>query len=149
MFKSLICPACSLIVPFIAPISLSATLFPSSEYFASGEAKAYLACFEVQKGIPAISIFVNRVVLSASYSAKIKYIADELFDIQRSDEIAKEVTIDDYRDTVSATLSLEITPNTGALTAAQMSLDVSYFYRPHHDEDKKTSGVRFGLKSTL
>ncbi len=136
-------------VPFIAPLSLSATFFPSSEYFASGEAKVYLACFEVQKGIPAISIFVNRVVLSASYSAKIKYIADELFDIQRSDEIVKEVTIDDYRDTVSATLSLEITPNTGALTAAQMSLDVSYFYRPHHDEDKKASGVRFGLKSTL
>ena len=136
-------------IPFIAPLSLTASLFPSSEYFASGNAKMYLAAFEVQKGIPAVSLFLNRIVLSADYAAKVKYDCEELFDIKRSDEIAKDVCIDDYRDEVSATLSAELSGNTGAFTAVQFALGLTGFYRPHKDEGKQRAGVRFSMKSLL
>ena len=136
-------------LPFIAPIEAEATLFPSSSYLASGSATVYLYSWEVQRGIPAVSFFLNRIVLSASYSPKIRYECDELFDIKRTDEIARDATIDDYRDEVAGTLTAEFAPNTGAFTSLAMSAGVSVFYRPHKDDGKKSAGARLVFKSSL
>ena len=137
-------------LPFICPISLSATLFPSSDYAASGTARVYLLDFEIQKGIPAVSVFARRAFLSAAYTAKLAYEKDELFDIKRTDEIFQNATIDDYRDEVSLTATLQISPNTSvAVRALTINLALSAFYRPHKEFGEKKSGVRFTAVSNL
>ena len=97
-----------------------------------------------------MSVFAQRAFLSAAYTAKLAYEKDELFDIKRTDEIFQNATIDDYRDEVSLTATLQISPNTSvAVRALTINLALSAFYRPHKEFGEKKSGVRFTAVSNL
>ena len=124
--------------PGIFPISASASLFPNSDTFVSASARAVLFDIEIQKGIRAVSIFLNRFYLTLGYSAKIEYSGDEFFDIRRTRKIARDVEKDDFSDAISVSAIFDWALNTSYLAAAApLSTGVSLAYRPHPQKGKK------------
>lgn len=137
-------------LPFIMPLCLSATLFPKSDHFASSSALIYLFSLEIQKGIPAASLFLNRITLSAEYASKLKYKSEQYFDIKRADEIAKNLVSDDYYDKINVALHFILTPNTSVATGnAYFDIAAGGFYCPRVEKDKKKSGVILTAKALL
>ena len=133
-------------IPGLFPLSLSATLFPSSSYAASAGASVVLWSWEVQKGIP-IALYVDRIYLFAAYAGKIAYRCDTYFDIQRTADIFQHVTKDDYSDVVQVRLSAISSINAGVLTRMGFDTGIVFQYRPHAAQNKKKMDV--GVSATL
>lgn len=138
--------------PIIVPFIFTASLYPSSKYLASASAKAILYSFEIHKGIPALSLFMQRFVLSTTYSGKISYNYydyDELWNIRRTDEIFKNVEKEDYSDALTFGADLYLSPNTGFIAdgSFQFSIGYSMIYRPNPKENEKrvACGITFGM----
>lgn len=137
-------------LPFIMPVSLSATLFPKCDQFASSSALIYLFSLEIQKGIPAASLFLNRITLTAEYDSMLKYESEQYFDIKRADEIARNITFDDYYDKISACLHFILTLNTSVATGhAYFDIAAGGFYSPRAERDKKKSGALLTAKISM
>ena len=139
-------------LPIIVPFIFTATLFPSSKYAASGSVKAILFDFEIHKGIPAVSLFAQRVVLSASYSGKISYnyrAYGEQWNIRHTDEIFKNAKKEDYSDAVQLGAELYLSPNTGfaATGDIQFSLGYALIYRPNPKKTEKR--VAYGITAAF
>ena len=138
--------------PILVPFIFTAGLFPSSKYAASGSVKAILCSFEIHKGIPAVSIFAQRLVLSAAYSGKISYryrAYDEFWNICRTDEIFRDIKKEDYSDSVQLGLDLYLSPNTGFVASGeyQFSLGYALIYRPNPKPTEKriAYGITVGI----
>ena len=129
-------------IPGLFPISLSATLFPSSSYFASGSATVYLFSWEVQKGIP-IAVYLDRLYLSATYAGKFSYQTKQYFDIQRTADIAQNLTKKDYSDVIQLKLGVNASVNVGVLARFRFDTGVVFQYRPNPkaNEKKISAGV--------
>ena len=125
--------------PVLVPLIFRAALFPSSKYAAEGGVTAILADFEIHKGIPAVSLFVQRVVVSAGYAGKIAYSHGGFWDICRADEIFRNIEKNDYSDAVRLSAELFLSPNTGfaADSAFQLSLGCSLAWRPNPDAGER------------
>ena len=82
---------------------------------------------------------MQRVVVSASYSGKLSYIHDEMWDIKRTDEILKNAEESDYSDAVTLAGDLYLSPNTGFIASSSIQFTVGYalIYRPHPAADEK------------
>ena len=136
--------------PGLFPLSFSATLFPEESCFLHGSAVVTLFSYEIQKGIPAFSVYANRISLKAAYSGKISYVNDEFFDIQRVKEIATNVRKDDYSDALSLSASITMSPNTSYFVSAlQFSLGCAFVYRPNPAVGKKKYQFGFTFSSSL
>ncbi len=112
-------------LPGFVPLSLSATLFPKMDYFAEGGATAVLFNKEIHKGIPALSLFAQRLSLMTSYSGQIKYKSSDNFDIQKVDSIAGDLKKEDYKDTLAFTVELTLAPNTGFLATSECNFGLA------------------------
>lgn len=134
-------------IPFVAPLSFQASIFPSSSYFLYGAARANLFTYEIQKGIPAVSLYAARFDLSLSYSGKISYSHGDFFDIAKIYEIASDVKKDDYSDCVSLGAFFTLSPNTGYMAdpSVQFQLGASFSFRPNpKDGESRTEFRIFG-----
>ena len=133
-------------IPGLFPLSLSATLFPSSSYAASATARVMLCSWEVQRGIP-LALYINRFYLSAAYTGRISYACDEYFDMRRTADIFRHVSKDAYSDTVQVTLGTVAAINAGLLTRLGFDVGVVWQYRPHPkpNDDKMSVGVSASL----
>ena len=119
-------------IPLFFPVTMSATLFPSSSRLASWSASLTLLSLEIQKGIPALSVFVHRFVVDASYAGKVAYEHGDSFDVARVREIAEGCSLSDVKDEVSVSASFSVSPNTGYFaTSGSFSLGGAFVYRPH------------------
>ncbi len=136
-------------IPFVAPLSFQASVFPSSSYFLYGAARANLFTHEIQKGIPAISLYAARFDLSLSYSGKISYSYGDFFDIAKAYEIASDVKKDDYSDCVSLGAFFTLSPNTGYMAdpAVQFQIGASFSFRPNPKDGE--SLAEFGIIGNL
>ncbi|MCR5171851.1 MAG: hypothetical protein K6B73_03175 [Treponema sp.] len=112
-------------LPGFVPLSLSATLFPKMDYFAEGSATAVLFNKEIHKGIPAVSLFAQRLSFMTSYSGQIKYKNSDNFDIQKVDSIARGLKKEDYKDTLAFTVELTLAPNTGFLASSECNFGLA------------------------
>uniref|UniRef100_UPI0038904C29 hypothetical protein n=1 Tax=Treponema sp. TaxID=166 RepID=UPI0038904C29 len=141
---------CSLTLrfPVIIPFIVKGSFFPSSKYCAAGSVTAILADFEIHKGIPAVSLFMQRVVVSATYSGKISYQHGEFWDVRHTDTIFKNIEKSDYSDVIQAGADLYLSPNTGFLAndSIQFSVGYTFIFRPHpkEDESKFVYGIAVG-----
>lgn len=136
-------------IPGIFPLTLTASIFPSSKYFAYGNAQANLLEIEIQKGIPALSIYAARFDLNLSYSGRISYSHGDFWDISKVDEIARDVSKDDYSDRLSLSGLFTLSPNTGyaADSSVQFKIGASVFYRPNPADGQSRAG--FGIEGSL
>ena len=135
--------------PIFIPFIFTGELFPSSKYVASGSVKAIFATIELHKGIPALSLFMQRIEISTTYSGKISYEHGEFWDIKRTDEILKDVKKSDYSDAIQIGADLFLSPNTGffANDGIQFSLGYAMIYRPNPKSNEKR--VAYGLSVGL
>lgn len=134
--------------PILVPFIFTASLFPTETYVASGSVKAILFDFEINKGIPAVSLFVQRLLVSATYSGKISYIHDEFWDCKRTQEIFENVKKEDYSDSIKLAADFIISPNTGFLAdLSQFSLGYAMIYRPNPSLTEKR--IAYGITASL
>ena len=135
--------------PVLIPFIFTAQFFPNKDYAASASVTAILADFEIHKGIPAVSLFIQRVVLSASYTGKLSYNHDELWDIKRTDEIFKNAKKSDYSDAIQLSGEMYLSPNTGFLanSETQFALGYSVIYRPNPKQNEKR--IVYGITATV
>lgn len=134
--------------PILVPFIFTASLFPTETYVASGSVKAILFDFEINKGIPAVSLFVQRLLVSATYSGKISYIHDEFWDCKRTQEIFENVKKEDYSDSIKLAADFIISPNTGFLADLfQFSLGYAMLYRPNPSLTEKR--IAYGITASL
>ncbi len=139
-------------LPLLIPFIFKANLFPSRRYAATGSAKAILLDLEIHKGIPALSLFAQRLVLSAVYSGKISYNYfdyDELWNVRYTDEIFRNIEKEDYSDALQVGADFYISPNTGffANPDYQFALGYAFVYRPNPKLNEK--GISFGLTASM
>lgn len=135
--------------PIFIPFILTASLFPSSKYAASGSIRAVIYSFELHKGIPAISLFMQRIVLSVSYSGKLAYTHGDLWDIKRSSEVFSNAKKSDYSDEIRLGADLYLSLNTGYMASGdiQFSLGYAMLFRPNpkSSEKKIAYGITFSM----
>ncbi|MBQ4379554.1 MAG: hypothetical protein II821_10240 [Treponema sp.] len=133
--------------PVFFPVIVTGTLFPSRNDAVKANATAILFDWEIHKGIPAVSLFVQRFVVSAGYTGKIAYSYEELWDVKRSKEIFENVKKSDYSDVISLSAEFHLSPNTGFLANGdiQFSLGYALLYRPN----PKPSENRVGYGITV
>lgn len=134
--------------PILVPFIFTASLFPTETYVASGSVKAILFDFEINKGIPAVSLFVQRLLVSATYSGKISYIHDEFWDCKRTQEIFENVKKEDFSDSIKFAADFIISPNTGFLADLfQFSLGYAMLYRPNPSLTEKR--IAYGITASI
>ncbi len=131
--------------PWLFPLTLSGTLFPTQDYFASASISAVLCSFEIQKAIPLL--YFKRIFLRSTYAAKIAYEGQEYFDIQNTKEIAQNLTFEDYSDVVQLFLGLHSSINWGFLSYTTIEGGAFLQYRPNPAEGKKK--LSFGISGQL
>ncbi|WP_191013749.1 hypothetical protein [Treponema zioleckii] len=132
------------------PLSLKATLFPSSDYFASFSAGVVLWSWEIQKGVPAASIFLNRFTLQASYTGNFDYYSNgkkDFFAVKKSLDIAKDLSKDDYSDSLALGAFFTFGPNASVATGSlSWNLGGKIEFCPNPKDDKRLKGgLLFGL----
>lgn len=139
----------SLRLPSVFPVYLSASVFPSSSYFFYGNAEMNLLSVEIQRGIPAISIYAARFDLNLSYSGKISYEHGEFWDILKICDIASDVKKEDFSDKISLAGLFTLNPNTGyaADSSCQFQIGASVFYRPNSRNGQSKTG--FGISGNI
>ena len=134
--------------PILVPFIFTASFFPTETYVASGSVKAILFDFEINKGIPAVSLFVQRLLVSATYSGKISYIHDEFWDCKRTQEIFENVKKEDFSDSIKFAADFIISPNTGFLADLfQFSLGYAMLYRPNPSLTEKR--IAYGITASI
>ena len=127
---------------------LNATVFPKVDYFAEGGATAVLFNKEIHKGIPALSLYAQRLTFMTSYSGQIKYKTSDNFDIQKVDLIIRDLEKEDYKDKLAFTVELTLAPNTGFLATSECNfgLAASVFYHFNgEDKEKWDWGIHLNL----
>ena len=135
--------------PLIIPFTFTATLFPTDTYVASGSVRAILFDLEIHRGIPALSLFVQRFLISATYAGKISYIHDEFWDCKRTKEILENAKKEDYSDSIKIAADFLLSPNTGfvANSGFQFSLGYALIYRPNPRLTEKR--VAYGITASM
>ena len=131
--------------PWLFPLTASASLYPTQKYFATATLSAILCSFEIQRAIPAL--YFKRIYLRSSYTAHLSYDCDEYFDIQRTDEIARNLTKDDYSDAVQLYLGLHSALNWGFLSYLTIDGGAFVLFRPNPEEGKKK--ISYGITAQL
>ncbi|MBR0033343.1 MAG: hypothetical protein IJP61_13795 [Treponema sp.] len=129
------------------PIRLQATLFPSDEYVLSAFANVTLLSVEIQKGIPALSLYATRAVISASYSSYFSHYCYDNFEIKRTFDIIGDLTYSHYSDIATIGACLILNPNTGALAdpTLQFSLEALFNYYPNSNDERWSIDLIFGI----
>lgn len=133
-------------VPGVFPLSFSFDLFPNSLYFAHFYTKAVLFSTEIQKGIPLLSIYVDRFFISALYNGKIYYNSQQNFEIMNTYSIAKDVTIDEYSDYLGLRFEVMSGLNTGIFANPSSTLSIygTLYFRPHCKNYQNKNGFSVG-----
>lgn len=136
-------------IPGIFPLTLTASVFPSSKYFAYGSAKANLLELEIQKGIPAVSVYAARFDLNLLYFGRISYDHGDFWDISKAYGIARDIEKDDYSDQISLSALFTLSPNTGYMadSSLQFKIGASVFYRPNVKDGQSRAG--FGISVSI
>lgn len=135
--------------PIVLPFIFTASLFPSSKYAAGGTAKVILASFDIHKGIPAVSLFMQRLVVSATYYGKISYFHDEFWDCKRAEEIFRNVEKEDYSDMIQFATDLYLSPNTGFMASGNFQFHLGYEFHYHPNPEHNEKRVGFGLSAGM
>ena len=135
--------------PIIVPFIFVGHLFPTKDYVAGLSSTAVLADFEIHKGVPAVSLFIQRMIFTVSYEGKIAYLHGDSWDIKRTEEIFKNVKEEDYSDALKFAADLYFSGNTGCLATEKLQLILGYtvIYRPNPRYNEKRTAFGFTARA--
>ncbi len=125
-------------IPFAFPFSLEASLFPSKGTFAGLNTSIQLYGFEIQRGIPAVSVYVRRIVFKFIYSFKLKYEQENNFDILKIGQVAGNLSKDDYTDYFRLAGEVSLAPNTSYFASSSVGLRLGSYVQYSTRTDKKS-----------
>ncbi len=131
-------------LPLFFPFSLEASLFPSQGTFAGLNASLQLYALEIQRGIPAVSVYVRRIVWKAVYSLKLKYEQEENFDILKTAQIASNLSKDDYTDYLRFAGEVFLAPNTSYFASSSVGLRLGSYVQ-YSSRTDKNSNIAYGF----
>ncbi len=138
-------------VPFVLPLTFTASFFPSSSYFASGSVESVLFCHEIQKGIPYLNIYAYRFVVSAGYTGKIRYESSDVLEVKNTQKIIRNISRDDYSDELSLKAFFVGAPNFGSFASETFSFSLggAFHYRFNRKEDEKRASFSLIMNISL
>ena len=138
-------------VPFFLPVKLKASIFPSKKYFAFGDASIELFSHEIQKGIPAVSVYVQHFALKMSYSANVKYEPEEFFAVKRTFKIAENLKYEDFSDSLGFSGEITFAPNTSyfASSSSNFTLGAYLNYLLRTDKNSKWKAGFYAFFSNI
>lgn len=125
-------------IPSVYPYSLEASLFPSQGTFAGLNTSIQLYAFEIQRGIPAVSVYVRRIVWKFIYSFKLKYEQENNFDILRIAQVADTLSADSYTDYFRLAGEVFLAPNTSYFASSSVGLRLGSYVQYSTRTDKKS-----------
>ncbi len=129
-------------VPFALPFHFYGSLYPSKKYVLNGGLSCILFSHEIQKGIKGAALYAERVLFSAGYSGKVKYNHKKYWDVLNTADILNEMKKDDYSDTASVSMGLQVSPNASFFASGNYSYDfeVSMLYHINTLDNQKKLG---------
>lgn len=125
-------------IPSVFPFSLEASVFPSRGTFAGLNTSIQLYAFEIQRGIPAVSVYVRRIVWKFIYSFKLKYEQENNFDILRIPQVADRLTEDCYTDYFRLAGEVSLAPNTSYFASSSVGLRLGSYVQFSTKTDRKS-----------
>ena len=125
-------------IPSVFPFSLEAYVFPSRGTFAGLNTSIQLYAFEIQRGIPAVSVYVRRIVWKFIYSFKLKYEQENNFDILRIPQVADRLTEDCYTDYFRLAGEVSLAPNTSYFASSSVGLRLGSYVQFSTKTDRKS-----------
>lgn len=138
-------------IPFeFFPITLQASIFPSSEYFFSPAVRIALFSSEIQKGIPAVSLYATRFTVFTTYVGKFYHYNDEeYFSVGKVFDYFGDFSKEDYSDKLTLGAELILNPNTGVLAdpSVQFTLgtNLNYSINTFGDDGKWSFDIVFSI----
>ena len=137
-----------LYLPFFLPVSAGAALFPAKDCFASGTAAVELFSGEIHRGIPAFSLYAQRIVLRLAWLAKAEYDSGENFDIKKAVSLAQNLEYEDFSDSLRLSLEFTLAPNTSYFASSSGNFSLGG-YLEHLLRTDKNSKWKAGLYASL
>ncbi len=127
-----------LVFPGLFPANLAFSLFPQKGYFVSAQSKIMLYDLELHKGIPAVSLYAQRLVFNLLYTGWFEYINQEKWDIKRTREIFDGLEKDDWEDYLRLAAEIQLSLNTSYFASSGAAGIGGYLQYNLHGEDKNT-----------
>lgn len=126
-------------LPAIIPLQSDFYFFPQNNVFFAGKMNADLFVKEIQKGVPFMSIYLSRFVLSVFYESKILTEKIGNFMIFDSLSILKNISLKDYEDSFGLKAYFKIMPNTSYFASSGANIEVGgkLFYKFNCSTDEK------------
>jgi len=126
---------CNFRIPGAIPISVYASLFPSSKSFVKFNAIFYFFTWEIQNAIPFIPLYLNRLAFSGGYVGDILR-DNESWSVVNLFDILGNIRDLDYIDKVFLKIELFSSINTGIITGYQFSLSSTLEYNFRETDNK-------------
>lgn len=108
-------------IPGYVPIIFDIRLIPNFGSLLDISGKISLFTWEVQEGIPFIPLYINRISFSVKYTGSFLR-SNDSWDIFRLDTVLTELPNLKYDGVLSLQTEIMMSPNTGLITNAKMSL---------------------------
>ena len=121
-------------IPGLIPLAVVADLFPALSRFADVSLRVYLLTLEVQKGIPVIPVYVNRLGMQVAYTGSWLR-TNNSWDILHLGSILRDLSRLQYQDTVSVRLETVTSLNTGIMTGTAFTLYGEIQFTPARKPD--------------
>lgn len=120
------------------PLSFEQSFFPQKNYFTKFSLSSLLWSTEIQKGIPALSVYAYRINLKALYAGALKYDSKENFEFTETSSIAKKMQKDNYTDLLRLSGEIVFGPGTSYFANGSNSVTFGgYLQYKFYGEDKR------------
>ncbi len=135
--------------PVFVPVSFTAAIFPERDSFAQWTSIINLADLEIQKGIPILPLYFDRMILSCIYWGSISYESGSWFDCKKTVSVAENLQWCDYEDGITAKLSFISSLNTGYFADSSSSFEFYGFYKYRINNPKEKDKHVWGINCAI
>ncbi len=118
------------------PITVNASLMPSSKYFLNLSAEAVLLSFEIQKGIPLLPLYANRFTLTGGYGANWKGSPRNMM-ILGFPELVSNLSSFDVKHGVTCGVNFTLSPIMSLIYSFQFEFGADFTWYFGNEQDNK------------
>lgn len=124
-------------LPGLFPLHLQTVLFNTEEDILSFSSQMVLFNKEIQKGIPAVSLYAQRITFDAVYSGRFSYDDGLNWSVTRLDSLKNKISRDYYSDTLALNVELTLAPNTSYFASSDFNFGLGYSVNYHFAGNEK------------
>lgn len=136
------------LIPGYVPIEASVSIFPSNTSALDFETCAYLYTLEIQKGIPILQLYMNRLSFIVGYEGNWDR-NNSSWDIIRLWDVLQEIPQLDFNDNLFIRLESITSLNATIMTGSSLNLYADFILRFRHAETLPKYDFRMGMGLSL